>query len=207
MGTAEAVYSPSQGLMWAVGPVAYPMTFILGKQERTHDSHEARCAVTAQGLVVGTSVCVCLCLSMSLSIYFTILPLFILSGVDWEYSIVSLGTRECQVGMSRWWYYCLYRVVINYHRSQPALMMCYCSSHTTAGLFFAKPMRAQRFVTMMDPFQRRYGNALTTALLLPALISDIIWVACILAALGECTRNAAIHRPTARGSLTVFHNS
>ncbi|XP_071213889.1 high affinity choline transporter 1-like [Salvelinus alpinus] len=82
MGTAEAVYSPSQGLIWALGPLAYLITFLL------------------------------------------------------------------------------------------------------AGLFFAKPMRSQRYVTMMDPFQRRYGNSITTALLLPALISDVLWVACILAALG-----------------------
>ncbi|XP_036820932.1 high affinity choline transporter 1-like [Oncorhynchus mykiss] len=82
MGTAEAVYSPSQGLIWALGPLAYLITFLL------------------------------------------------------------------------------------------------------AGLFFAKPMRSQRYVTMMDPFQLRYGNSITVALLLPALISDVLWVACILAALG-----------------------
>uniref|UniRef100_A0A4W5LLC0 Solute carrier family 5 member 7 n=1 Tax=Hucho hucho TaxID=62062 RepID=A0A4W5LLC0_9TELE len=82
LGTAEAVYSPSQGLIWALGPLAYFITFLL------------------------------------------------------------------------------------------------------AGLFFAKPMRSQRYVTMMDPFQHRYGNSITTALLLPALISDVLWVACILAALG-----------------------
>ena len=46
-------------------------------------------------------------------------------------------------------------------------------------------MRSQRYVTMMDPFQLRYGNSITVALLLPALISDVLWVACILAALGQ----------------------
>ncbi|KAM7414512.1 hypothetical protein PAMA_019362 [Pampus argenteus] len=82
LGTAEAVYSPAQGLIWAVGPPAYFMNFLLG------------------------------------------------------------------------------------------------------GLFFAKPMRSKRYVTMLDPFQHRYGNMFTTALLLPALAGDILWVACILAALG-----------------------
>ncbi|XP_056140109.1 high affinity choline transporter 1-like [Lampris incognitus] len=82
MGTAEAVYSPSQGLIWATGPLAYVITFFLG------------------------------------------------------------------------------------------------------GMFFAKPMRSKRYVTMMDPFQHRYGNSFTTFLLLPAVISDVLWVACILAALG-----------------------
>ncbi|XP_061577900.1 high affinity choline transporter 1-like [Cololabis saira] len=82
MGTAEAVYSPSQGLIWALGPPAYVINFLLG------------------------------------------------------------------------------------------------------GLFFAKPMRSKRYVTMLDPFQRRYGNIFTSTLLIPALVSDILWVACILAALG-----------------------
>lgn len=31
MGTAEAVYSPAQGLIWAVGPPAYLINFLLGK--------------------------------------------------------------------------------------------------------------------------------------------------------------------------------
>ncbi|XP_071356169.1 high affinity choline transporter 1-like isoform X1 [Trachinotus anak] len=82
MGTAEAVYSPTQGLIWAMGPPAYLINFLLG------------------------------------------------------------------------------------------------------GLFFAKPMRSKRYVTMLDPFQHRYGNMFTATLLLPALVSDILWVACILAALG-----------------------
>ncbi|XP_061139106.1 high affinity choline transporter 1-like isoform X1 [Syngnathus typhle] len=82
MGTAEAVYSPAQGLVWAFGPLAYVLNFLLG------------------------------------------------------------------------------------------------------GLFFAKQMRSKRYVTMLDPFQNRYGQLFTTAILIPALLSDILWVACILAALG-----------------------
>uniref|UniRef100_A0A3Q2YL68 High affinity choline transporter 1-like n=1 Tax=Hippocampus comes TaxID=109280 RepID=A0A3Q2YL68_HIPCM len=82
MGTAEAVYSPAQGLIWAFGPVSYFLNFLI------------------------------------------------------------------------------------------------------AGLFFAKPMRSKHYVTMLDPFQHRYGQFFTTAILLPALFSDILWVACILAALG-----------------------
>jgi len=56
-----------------------------------------------------------------------------------------------------------------------------------AGLFLAKPMRSKRYVTMLDPFQRSYGNSFTAALLVPALISDILWVAGVLAALGKHT--------------------
>ncbi|XP_075997916.1 high-affinity choline transporter 1-like [Genypterus blacodes] len=82
LGTAEAVYSPSQGLIWAMGPPAYFINFLLG------------------------------------------------------------------------------------------------------GLFFAKPMRSKRYVTMLDPFQHSYGNSFTTALLIPAMICDVLWVSCSLAALG-----------------------
>ncbi|XP_008402011.2 high-affinity choline transporter 1-like, partial [Poecilia reticulata] len=62
----------------------------------------------------------------------------------------------------------------------PAYVLCFF----VAGLLFAKPMRSKRYVTMLDPFQNRYGKAFTATLLLPALVSDILWVACILAALG-----------------------
>ncbi|XP_061750754.1 high affinity choline transporter 1-like [Nerophis ophidion] len=82
MGTSEAVYTPSQGVVWAFGPLAYLLNFVLG------------------------------------------------------------------------------------------------------GLFLAKPMRSKCYVTMLDPFQHRYGQMFTTAILIPALISDILWVACTLAALG-----------------------
>ncbi|KAM4618879.1 high affinity choline transporter 1-like [Polymixia lowei] len=60
----------------------------------------------------------------------------------------------------------------------------YVITFVVAGLFFAKPMRSKRYVTMLDPFQHRYGNAFTTALCFPAVISDILALACILAALG-----------------------
>ncbi|XP_061139865.1 high affinity choline transporter 1-like isoform X2 [Syngnathus typhle] len=52
------------------------------------------------------------------------------------------------------------------------------------GVLFAKQMRSKRYVTMLDPFQNRYGQLFTTAILIPALLSDILLVACILAALG-----------------------
>ena len=34
MGTAEAVYSPGQGLIWALGPPAYVINFLLGKWQK-----------------------------------------------------------------------------------------------------------------------------------------------------------------------------
>ena len=46
-------------------------------------------------------------------------------------------------------------------------------------------------MTMMDPFQHRYGNGVTTALLVPILLCDLLSVAIILAGLGQsyCKRN------------------
>lgn len=31
MGTAEAVYAPTRGVVWALGPPAYLLSFLLGK--------------------------------------------------------------------------------------------------------------------------------------------------------------------------------
>ncbi|XP_008301173.1 high affinity choline transporter 1-like [Stegastes partitus] len=52
------------------------------------------------------------------------------------------------------------------------------------GLFFIKPMRSKNYVTLMDPFQEKYGNTVGAVLFIPALLGDILWVACILGALG-----------------------
>ncbi|KAI1902027.1 hypothetical protein AGOR_G00040480 [Albula goreensis] len=60
----------------------------------------------------------------------------------------------------------------------------YLLNFLLGGIFFAKPMREKEYVTMMDPFQLKYGNILTSALLIPALIGDVLWVACIMASLG-----------------------
>eukprot|EP00064_Thunnus_orientalis_P006017 superscaffoldBa00000607_g6031 len=52
------------------------------------------------------------------------------------------------------------------------------------GFFFAKPMRENNYVTMMDPFQQKYGNFLSSALIFPALVADVLWVARTLVSLG-----------------------
>ncbi|XP_029930127.1 high affinity choline transporter 1-like [Myripristis murdjan] len=52
------------------------------------------------------------------------------------------------------------------------------------GFFFAKPMRENKYVTMMDPFQKKYGNVLSSALIMPALVADVLWVARTLVSLG-----------------------
>ncbi|KAK7929684.1 hypothetical protein WMY93_006079 [Mugilogobius chulae] len=52
------------------------------------------------------------------------------------------------------------------------------------GFFFAKPMRENKYMTMMDPFQQKYGNFLSSALIFPALVADVLWVARTLVSLG-----------------------
>ncbi|KAL3067499.1 hypothetical protein OYC64_017261 [Pagothenia borchgrevinki] len=52
------------------------------------------------------------------------------------------------------------------------------------GFFFARPMRENRYVTMMDPFQQKYGNVMSSLLILPALVADVLWVARTLVSLG-----------------------
>ena len=53
------------------------------------------------------------------------------------------------------------------------------------GLFFVEPMRSQMYVTMMDPFQIKYGKVISGILSFASLISDIIWVTGTLIGLGK----------------------
>nr|XP_046194774.1 high-affinity choline transporter 1-like [Oncorhynchus gorbuscha] len=57
-------------------------------------------------------------------------------------------------------------------------------SFIIGGIFFAKPMREKKYVTMMDPFQVKYGRVVSGALVFPALVMDALWVACTLVGLG-----------------------
>ncbi|XP_059184018.1 high-affinity choline transporter 1-like [Centropristis striata] len=57
-------------------------------------------------------------------------------------------------------------------------------SFIIGGLFFAKPMREKKFLTMMDPFQRKYGKTLTALLAIVPFISEMMWVPVTLTSLG-----------------------
>lgn len=46
-------------------------------------------------------------------------------------------------------------------------------------------MRSKGYVTMLDPFQKKYGARMGGILYLPALLADIFWSAAILSALGK----------------------
>uniref|UniRef100_A0A3Q1IQL7 Solute carrier family 5 member 7a n=1 Tax=Anabas testudineus TaxID=64144 RepID=A0A3Q1IQL7_ANATE len=60
----------------------------------------------------------------------------------------------------------------------------YTMNMILGGLFFVKPVRSKNYVTLMDPFQEKYGNTVAAVLFIPALLGDILWIGCILGALG-----------------------
>ena len=60
----------------------------------------------------------------------------------------------------------------------------YAASLVVGGLLFAQPMRDAGYVTMLDPFQRKYGQRMGGLLFIPALLGEVCWSAAILSALG-----------------------
>ncbi|XP_067467163.1 high-affinity choline transporter 1-like [Thunnus thynnus] len=64
------------------------------------------------------------------------------------------------------------------------MFSAYAVSYIFGGLVFAKPMRDRKYVTMLDPFQIKYGNAVTAVQSLASLIVDITWVPSTLMGLG-----------------------
>ncbi|UJR16366.1 hypothetical protein I4U23_003269 [Adineta vaga] len=60
----------------------------------------------------------------------------------------------------------------------------YAISLVIGGLLFAQPMRDAGYVTMLDPFQRKYGQRMGGLLFIPALLGEVFWSAAILSALG-----------------------
>ncbi|CAH1794640.1 unnamed protein product [Owenia fusiformis] len=60
----------------------------------------------------------------------------------------------------------------------------YAISLALGGFFFAKPMREQGYITMLDPFTRKYGDVMGGFLFIPALMAEVFYSASILSALG-----------------------
>ncbi|KAL3315199.1 hypothetical protein Ciccas_006171 [Cichlidogyrus casuarinus] len=60
----------------------------------------------------------------------------------------------------------------------------YSLSLIIGGLFFATKMREEGYVTMLDPFQYKFGDFMTGLLFIPALMGEVFWSAAILSALG-----------------------
>ncbi|XP_015521804.1 high affinity choline transporter 1 [Neodiprion lecontei] len=61
----------------------------------------------------------------------------------------------------------------------------YSLSLLFGALLFVKPMRNAEYVTMLDPFQQRYGARVGGLLFLPALCGDLFWCGAVLSALGS----------------------
>uniref|UniRef100_A0A1I7XX86 High-affinity choline transporter 1-like n=1 Tax=Steinernema glaseri TaxID=37863 RepID=A0A1I7XX86_9BILA len=60
----------------------------------------------------------------------------------------------------------------------------YALSLILGGVLFAKKMREQGYVTMLDPFQIKYGQRVGGLMFIPALLGEVFWSAAILSALG-----------------------
>ncbi|OQV18883.1 High-affinity choline transporter 1 [Hypsibius exemplaris] len=60
----------------------------------------------------------------------------------------------------------------------------YAVSLLIAGFFFAEKMRSEGYVTMLDPFQQKFGHRMGALLFIPALLGELFWSAAILSALG-----------------------
>ena len=54
-------------------------------------------------------------------------------------------------------------------------------------------MRSKGYVTMLDPFQQKYGEMMSGLLFIPALLGEVFWSAAILAALGLFTLKIMTH--------------
>ncbi|XP_068587964.1 high affinity choline transporter 1-like [Cebidichthys violaceus] len=74
------------------------------------------------------------------------------------------------------------------------LLTAYSFSFILGGLVFIKPMRDNKYVTVLDPFLIKYGKAFTAMQSLGALLSDILWLAGTLISLGA-TMNVILDLP------------
>ncbi|XP_078356322.1 high-affinity choline transporter 1-like, partial [Oculina patagonica] len=100
-----------------------------------------------------------------------------------------------------------------YDKSQ-GLVWCqapwgYAISLSLGGLLFAKVMREREYVTMIDPFQEKYGPRMGGLLYIPALMGEIFWSGAILSALGATVSVVlGLDRSTsviASASIAVFY--
>ncbi len=62
--------------------------------------------------------------------------------------------------------------------------VCFGISLFLGGLFFAKKMRRLGYMTLIDPFEARFGKKWAAVLALPAMFGELIWSAELLAAIG-----------------------
>ncbi|KAI1726540.1 sodium:solute symporter family domain-containing protein [Ditylenchus destructor] len=60
----------------------------------------------------------------------------------------------------------------------------YALSLVLGGVLFARRMREAGYITMLDPFQIKYGQRVGGLMFFPALLGEVFWSAAILSALG-----------------------
>lgn len=65
-------------------------------------------------------------------------------------------------------------------------------------------MRSKGYVTMLDPFQQKFGERMTGLLFIPALMGDLFWIAAILSVLSKLYFELDI--PTTRGLIYMEAN-
>src|SRR5688500_2863646 len=63
--------------------------------------------------------------------------------------------------------------------------LCFGISLILGGLFFAGTMRRHGFMTLIDPFEARFGKRWAAVLFLPALAGELFWSASLLVAIGS----------------------
>ncbi|KRZ38777.1 High-affinity choline transporter 1, partial [Trichinella pseudospiralis] len=60
----------------------------------------------------------------------------------------------------------------------------YAASLSLGGILFAEKMRNEGYVTMLDPFQQKFGERMVGLLFIPALLGEVFWSGATLSALG-----------------------
>merc|ERR1719334_2057336 len=61
----------------------------------------------------------------------------------------------------------------------------YAMSLFFGGIFFAKKFREREYITMLDPFQNRFGAKMGGFIFIPCVLGELMWCASILSALGS----------------------
>lgn len=62
--------------------------------------------------------------------------------------------------------------------------VAYSFSLAIGGWFFARLMRQNKYATVIDPFEQRFGKPLAAVLMIPAVLAELLWSAAVLVALG-----------------------
>ncbi|XP_013389088.1 high-affinity choline transporter 1-like [Lingula anatina] len=73
-----------------------------------------------------------------------------------------------------------------FSQGMPAVMvpLGYAVTLVLAGLFYVERMRSRGYITMLDAFEKKFGEVMTVLMFIPALSGDLFWCAATLASLG-----------------------